>query len=643
MSGVSVRAVCLGALLIPLLVFWSEYVEIKAAGPDMISTSIILCLLFALTVLLGINALLRRVFPKAAFTGRELLVVYAMGGVGISPAGIGMMQWLVSALPARAKGKFKESDYLIPEWTRVTDKEAAKAFYAGQTTWWEHIREWLMPMLLWSVFLLVLFFAMFCVSVLLRKQWVERERLGFPLVQLPLELIGGADAGEKPLNLWRSPVFWLGAALPVVLQGLAAIHFTFAPTIPFFPMKPNDMPDVQGFFSEKPWSAVGYLKLTFYPFVVGLAYLLALEISFSCWATYWLLKLLAVITFAFGINDGNGADLWNTKTFPLLGDQSVGAFIGLALLSLFLAKGHLRETLRTALGEPGGADDSGEAISYRTAWIGLVVSFGALVLFGRALGMPFGFALLFFGVFLLVVIGFSRIRAEAGVPWGYGPPMNVNGFVVDALGTANWSKEALGGFSSVVWMDADYRSTQMPYQIEALKIGDAARIAARRLTVALAIALVIGIASAWISQLAIYYHFGGDNGLQRTNVGDKFPKQLENWLSNTKPTDWGRIAAVGGGAGVVWLLAWVRTIYTAFPFHPIGFVVSTTWTMQWLWLPMFIGWLCKSILLRYGGMPAYRGALPFFLGLVLGDYTISGALALFYTFTDVPGYRTFPV
>jgi hypothetical protein len=377
--------------------------------------------------------------------------------------------------------------------------------------------------------------------------------------------------------------------------------------------------------------------------VIGLAYLLSLEISFSCWAFYWLVKLAGVLTFAFGLNDGVGADLWNTKAFPRFGDQSVGGFLGLALLSLFLARGHLKETLRRAFGEPGGADDSGEAISYRMAWGGLVGGGALLVTFGVLLGMPVSLSLGFFVTFLLVVIGFTRIRAEAGIPWGYGPPMNVNGFLVDAIGTANWSKNALGGFSALVWLDSDYRSTQMPYQTEALKMADAAGIAARRLTVALLLALILGIASGWISQLAIYYHFGGDNGLQRTSQGSKFPNQLANWLSNTRPTDWARLSEVGLGMGIVWVLAALRTAFSGFPLHPVGYVVACTWTMQWLWLPLFVGWLAKALLLRYGGMKAYRGMLPFFLGLVLGDYAISGALALFYTLVDAPGYRTFPI
>jgi hypothetical protein len=220
--------------------------------------------------------------------------------------------------------------------------------------------------------------------------------------------------------------------------------------------------------------------------------------------------------------------------------------------------------------------------------------------------------------------------------------MNLNGFVIDTVGTAHWSREALGSFSLLLWLDNDYRSTQMPYQIEALKIADSIRLPARRLTIALLLALLLGLATAWVSQLAIYYHFGGDNGLQRTAQGAKFPTLLANWLSHTKPTSWGRMAAVCTGMGIVWGLAALRNAL-GWGLNPIGYVVACTWTMQWLWLPMLIGWTAKAVILRYGGMRGYRTALPFFLGLVLGDYAISGALALFYTVCDVPAYRTFPI
>lgn len=638
--GVTARAVLLGIALIPLLVSWAEYVEIKAQGPDMVSTSIIVCVFFAFLVLLALNSLVRRIFPRAALSARELLVIYVLGGVGVSPCGIGMLQWLVPTLPVRARDpKLADTNGLLPDWTRVTDPEAARAFYEGRAAFWDHAAAWLVPMLAWTAFLLALFGGMYCLATLLRRPWVEQERLLFPLVQLPLEMAQGTTAA----GLLRDPRLWLGAGVALLLQSLAAAHYTFAPTLPFVPIKPNDLPNVTDFFAAqgRPWTAVGNLQFSLYPFVIGIAFLLSLETSFSCWAFFLLAKAFAVLLYATGFGDADGANLWS-KSAPRLGDQAIGGFLGLAVMSLWLARRHLAETLRAALGE-GSADDGGEPLSYRAAWAGLALATVTLVGFGVAVGLTITASLLFFGVFFCVVIAFSRIRAEAGIPWGYGPPMNVNGLVVEALGTATYSRQALGGFSTLLWMDHDYRSTQMPYQMEAMKAGNSAGLEARRLTMALLAALLVGIAAAWLSQLVIYYHYGGDNGLTRTGYGRRWPTLLQNWLSSPRPPDGERLLWVGVGGGMTLLLAALRTGFTWWPLHPIGYVVANTWTMQWIWLPMLIGWFCKAVALRYGGMGLYRSLLPFFYGLILGDYAISGLLALFYTASGLPGYRTFPI
>jgi hypothetical protein len=41
-----------------------------------------------------------------------------------------------------------------------------------------------------------------------------------------------------------------------------------------------------------------------------------------------------------------------------------------------------------------------------------------------------------------------------------------------------------------------------------------------------------------------------------------------------------------------------------------------------LWLPIFVSWLAKVLILRYGGLRGYRRALPFFLGLILGEFFV---------------------
>ena len=46
--------------------------------------------------------------------------------------------------------------------------------------WWE-------PILWWTIFLSVLIWVMVCIDLLLRKQWIERERLTYPIVRLPIE------------------------------------------------------------------------------------------------------------------------------------------------------------------------------------------------------------------------------------------------------------------------------------------------------------------------------------------------------------------------------------------------------------------------------------------------------------------------
>ena len=54
---------------------------------------------------------------------------------------------------------------------------------------------------------------------------------------------------------------------------------------------------------------------------------------------------------------------------------------------------------------------------------------------------------------------------------------------------------------------------------------------------------------------------------------------------------------------------------------------------------MFLGWLIKALIVRYGGAQLYRKALPFFVGLVMGEFTV-GSLWTFYSIIfEVQTYR----
>jgi hypothetical protein len=52
--------------------------------------------------------------------------------------------------------------------------------------------------------------------------------------------------------------------------------------------------------------------------------------------------------------------------------------------------------------------------------------------------------------------------------------------------------------------------------------------------------------------------------------------------------------------------------------------------------------IIKLIILRFGGVKKYRQGLPFFIGLLLGDYTIASIWSIIGTITGIPMYRVFP-
>ena len=78
--------------------------------------------------------------------------------------------------------------------------------------------------------------------------------------------------------------------------------------------------------------------------------------------------------------------------------------------------------------------------------------------------------------------------------------------------------------------------------------------------------------------------------------------------------------------------------FAGWPFHPLGFAVSGSWSMNTIWVPILIAWAAKAITLRYAGLRGYRTLLPFFFGLVLGDFTVGCLWPLVGWVFQVPYY-----
>ncbi|MFC1719335.1 DUF6784 domain-containing protein, partial [Candidatus Poribacteria bacterium] len=56
-----------------------------------------------------------------------------------------------------------------------------------------------------------------------------------------------------------------------------------------------------------------------------------------------------------------------------------------------------------------------------------------------------------------------------------------------------------------------------------------------------------------------------------------------------------------------------------------GPLSSPGWGSDYTWSSIFISWLAKYLILKYGGHRAHSKAAYFFVGLILGDCVIGGA------------------
>ncbi len=84
----------------------------------------------------------------------------------------------------------------------------------------------------------------------------------------------------------------------------------------------------------------------------------------------------------------------------------------------------------------------------------------------------------------------------------------------------------------------------------------------------------------------------------------------------------------------------LRARFTWWIFHPVGYAMANTNTMNQVWMPFFIAWLLKTLVLRYGGIRLYRQSLPFFYGLIMGDFIAGGLTTLIGCFTGINVYPT---
>ena len=621
--GLTTKALWVGVILIPLNAAW-QMIGLRWDIAHMSMISLLyntVSLLFLMTVW---SRLIRPIIPSLSFSRADLLTIYTMVSLSTAVGGHMCVQMLPPIISYTFAYASPENDWqalfwhYIPDWTSVQDRRIVGNFFAGQSTFYtfEHLQAWLSPLAIWALFLLALFSVMLSINFLVRKQWIEHEKLSYPLIQLPLSMT------DRQSNFLGNKLMWAGfiiAAAVDLCNGLNDLY-------PNWPQIAGIRGhDISRLFTTRPWDAIDWLPLGIYPFAVGLAFLMPLDLSFSCWFFYLFWKLQQVV--------GRGAGF--EHDFPYPNEQSFGAYVGLGLSALWISRQHLSQIVRIVFSwsftapstESIATDQSQEPFHYRLSVSMAIIGFIVLVVFCHQLGMSVWVILIFFCCYYALAIGITRMRAELGSPVHDQHWCGPDHMLYTAFGTRRLGAQNLTALSYLYFFNRSYDCLLMPHQLEGLKIAEQAQIENRKFASAILLAILIGLPiTIWA-----YMHMSYRDGVYTGWVGRESFYRLSSWLNNPLKANIPALAASGIGLLVSVLLTVMRAQFFWFPLHAAGYAVTSTYTMNFFWFSILLSFVIKSVCLKQGGLKFYRRAIPFFLGLVLGEFvatTFWGSLAM---------------
>jgi len=614
--GVSFRAVLIGLGAIPLNTYWMTLTYWRFGNDAGTPYPIYYNCVFYLFLLGGLNTLLRRRKPQWAFSLGELLTIYVILSVATAWCGVDLLMPLPEAICNAfwfASPGNRWADILwpnMPPWLTVSNLDIIGGFFEGDTNpyQWRVLAAWARPALWWTAIATALMLSYVSLSAIFRRRWADEEKLLFPITIVPLQI------AEERHGLARNKVMWVGFGLVAVFELLATLH-GFFPAVPVIPFYFDLGPWVDQF---PPWNAYRWKGIGLWPILIGLSYLMPLDLAFSLWFfnLFWKVQLIVSTHLAWTTNTASG--------FPYIDMQSFGGLIALLAAVLWLDRHYLSQVVRRAIGLRSPLSDADEPMSYRGAVLGLAVAIGFIAYtFSRA-GMAAWVSLGWIANLLLIGLVLTRIRAQLGPPHFEQVGMGPNHFLPALLGSASISPPG----QAMLWLSypltMHHAQNPQPWALETYKLSDAGRMERRRLPWILVLATAIVVPSLFWSALHVLYNIGARAGADPFASGHarQVPLQLATMLEHPTGTNSSLLGAAGVGfLGTVALMV-LKLRLTAWPLHPVAFPIASAWVMDSALPAVFIAWLAKAIIMRYGGLRLYRAALPFFLGMILSSSAI---------------------
>jgi hypothetical protein len=608
-------------------------------------------LLFFAFFLLLVNAPLWRWKPDRALGAVELSVSLGMMLVACSLPSSGLMRYLPSGLVGIYHSAASNPDHRallqtvsLPDWLlpslqgetpleRSTDPvitrfvgrtpEDQQGFLGLAGVPW---RAWVRPALTWGVLVALIYGAVLSLVFIVRRQWAENERLPFPLATVYLSLIETPPPGRVLNPLFSSRGFWIAFAAVFFLHGMNALHAYF-PKVPDLPLGYNFAPLVAG--TSLRFSETGFRQNQIYFVMLGITFLLQTRIAFSLWFFYVLYNVTLV---------AYPGDF--TPVMRL--DQSLGAVLVFAATVLWIGRHHWWMVLRCMFGRRRPDDPEAGYLPYGVAgWSVVACAAGIVVWLGLA-GVSIGLAIAITVVMLTLMLLIARVVAETGLVFAQFPVFGTRAFAYATVLPAQPILPAPRGIFFSNWFQQlfthDLRESLSPYALNATRTADLSAFEGKprwRVALpfvgALALAMFVGYFVAGASMLWTEYRYAATLNAEAVSPINGYGIEssiraivLDGSLPYVPPRQGpseahSKLGHFLFGGALTAFLATMRFIFSWWPLHPVGFLLAYTYPVSRIWFSLFIGWLLKVMIVRFGGARMVQNARPFFLGLILGE------------------------
>ena len=644
--AVTIRALLMGLIGVIFICGLTPYNDYVLANTFMIGNFLPISLvLVLLIIILGVNAPLRLLRPKWAFGQAEIAVSFAMMMAACSLPSSGLMRYLPTGIVGLYANAAVNPEYAkiiddmhVPKWLvpNIAAPERPPADVAQAKIYRDYIvrspdktvpwAAWIRPLASWGILVALLWSTMVLLCILVRHQWAENERLPFPLATIYQSVIESPAAGRVLNALFLSKPFWLAASGVFCVHLVNGLH-AYYQEVPAIPLGY----DFSGLFADGAlrFARSGFKQSEVFFCVIGVTFFIQNRFSFSIWFCYLISTVSHVlIEGVFG----------GTYNDPMIQDQTFGGLAVLTGLIVWSGRRHWWMILRHMFGRPLASDAEAGYLPYSFSGWALVLCLAGITVWLMAAGTTLIGGVVTTLVLCTLFMFIARVVAETGlifvqinwVPyriWYY--PAFIPQSAIKTTAQSFFYGSWVGGIFH------DMRESFATFFLTSLRVADGAagqRVQRDRagwmFVGAIALALPVGYVTSAGSMLWTEYHYASTlakqseapiNAYAVYNVPANRVLEPSIVYRGSRLTGSSMSWHIGIGAAAVVVCSVLRFSFAWWPIQPLALVVVNVYAMERIAFSVFLGWLCKAVIIRLGGANLLKKSRTFFIGLVIGE------------------------